>query len=201
MVQFRVRVEYSATGVRRRAGAKVHRKDASTLLRLVTKYIRPGTTIISDSCRAYRQIAVLSQVYVHQLNFVDPATRAHTQKIECHWQKFKTLAKRKYVTLEDENMELEVNIPECARRFTVADFTLDQVCLALVHGENVRKVVTPSERREVFNDAHVGLLAGHFGSKKLLAMLSMRVFWETMSSDVTKWIRECRSWAITTGKQ
>ncbi|EYB81257.1 hypothetical protein Y032_0388g496 [Ancylostoma ceylanicum] len=79
----------------------VRRRDAATLLRLIVKYIRPGTTIISDCWRAYNRIASLPQGFRHltvnhQVNFVDPSTGAHTQNIECHWQKFKNLAKRKY---------------------------------------------------------------------------------------------------------
>ncbi|VDL81224.1 unnamed protein product [Nippostrongylus brasiliensis] len=79
----------------------VRRRDARTLLKLITKYIRPGTTIISDSWRAYNGISSLPQGYLHltvnhRMNFVDLNSGAHTQNIECHWQKFKALAKRKY---------------------------------------------------------------------------------------------------------
>ncbi|KHJ87184.1 hypothetical protein OESDEN_13046 [Oesophagostomum dentatum] len=47
------------------------------------------------------RIAALPQGYTHltvnhQVNFVDPGSGAHTQNIECHWQKFKNMAKRKY---------------------------------------------------------------------------------------------------------
>ncbi|EPB75044.1 hypothetical protein ANCCEY_05864 [Ancylostoma ceylanicum] len=79
----------------------VRRRDARTLLRLIVKYIRPGTTIISDCWRAYNRISTLPHGFTqltvnHQLHFVDPRSGAHTQNIECHWQKFKSLAKRKY---------------------------------------------------------------------------------------------------------
>ncbi|VDO23368.1 unnamed protein product [Haemonchus placei] len=43
----------------------VRRRDAPTLLRLIGKYIRPGTTIISDCWRAYSQIAALPNAYRH----------------------------------------------------------------------------------------------------------------------------------------
>ncbi|KAK5982324.1 hypothetical protein GCK32_022827 [Trichostrongylus colubriformis] len=79
----------------------VRRRDAPTPLCLVTKYIRPGTTIISDSWRAYSQTAALPFGYRHlvvnhQLNFVDPRTGAHTQHVESLWQKYKEVAKRRY---------------------------------------------------------------------------------------------------------
>ncbi|VDL81734.1 unnamed protein product [Nippostrongylus brasiliensis] len=68
---------------------------------MITKYIRPGTIIVSDSWRAYSNIAILPQGYTdltvnHQVNLVDPSSGAHTQNIECHWQKFKAMNKRKY---------------------------------------------------------------------------------------------------------
>ncbi|PIO56247.1 hypothetical protein TELCIR_22354 [Teladorsagia circumcincta] len=79
----------------------VRRRDASTLLRLIMKYIRPGTTILSDCWRAYSQIAALPNAYRHlqvnhQLNFVDPQSGAHTQNVESLWQKYKNMSKRRY---------------------------------------------------------------------------------------------------------
>uniref|UniRef100_A0A0N4WFM2 DDE_Tnp_IS1595 domain-containing protein n=1 Tax=Haemonchus placei TaxID=6290 RepID=A0A0N4WFM2_HAEPC len=70
----------------------VRRRNAPTLLRLIGKFIRPGTTIISDCWRAYSQIAALPNAYRHlqvnhQLNFVDPQTGAHTQNVGSLWQK------------------------------------------------------------------------------------------------------------------
>ncbi|VDK67022.1 unnamed protein product [Cylicostephanus goldi] len=78
----------------------VRRRDARTLLRLITKYIRPGTTILSDCWQAYNRITALPQLYTHltvnhQVNFVNPQTGAHTQNIESHWQRFKRMAKQK----------------------------------------------------------------------------------------------------------
>ncbi|VDK57537.1 unnamed protein product [Cylicostephanus goldi] len=78
----------------------VRRRDARTLLRLIVRYIRPGTTIISDCWQAYNRISALPQGYRHltvnhQLNFVDPTTGAHTQNIESHWQRYKRLVKQK----------------------------------------------------------------------------------------------------------
>ncbi|RCN41593.1 hypothetical protein ANCCAN_12461 [Ancylostoma caninum] len=66
----------------------VRRRDARTLLRLIVKYIRPGTTMISDCWRAYSRISTLPQGFTHltvnhQLNFIDPRSGAHTQNIDC----------------------------------------------------------------------------------------------------------------------
>ncbi|VDO24210.1 unnamed protein product, partial [Heligmosomoides polygyrus] len=83
--------------------------------------------------------------------------------------------------------------PERKFEAVVADFLMDHGYLVLVQNDSVRRVVPPSKRRGVFDEAHAGLLAGHFGPKKLLRQLSRRVFWETMSRDVTKWAQECRS--------
>lgn len=79
----------------------VKKRDARTLLRLITKYIQPGTTIVSDCWRAYTRLPTLPQAYIHltvnhSINFVCPRTGANTQTIECHWQKFKMMAKTKY---------------------------------------------------------------------------------------------------------
>ena len=79
----------------------VKRRDASTLLRLVAKYIRPGTTVISDCWRAYNSVSALPQAYRHltvnhRFNFVNPLNGAHTQNVESLWQKLKSEAKRCY---------------------------------------------------------------------------------------------------------
>jgi transposase-like protein len=72
----------------------VRRRDAATLLSLISQYIRPGTTIVTDSWRAYRRIALLPHGFRHLMvnhgiHFVDPITRAHTQNIENRWKGWK----------------------------------------------------------------------------------------------------------------
>lgn len=64
-------------------------RSSATLLGIIQNRILPGTTIISDCWRAYDCLA--SQGYQHlrvnhSINFVDPATGAHTQNIERHWR-------------------------------------------------------------------------------------------------------------------
>ncbi|KAK6054060.1 hypothetical protein COOONC_08434 [Cooperia oncophora] len=73
----------------------------STLTSIILKFIRPGTTIMSDSWRAYSQLSRLPAGYRHltvnhMLHFVDPLTGAHTQNIESLWQKFKMIPKKKF---------------------------------------------------------------------------------------------------------
>lgn len=74
----------------------------------------------------------------------------------------------------------------------MADFIMDQGFLTLLDGATSRRVVPPSRRRAAFEYVHSGLLAGHFGPKKVMRQLSKTLFWEMMSRDITKWSKECR---------
>ena len=71
----------------------VERRDAATLLPIIEKVVRPGTTIHSDQWRAYGQIAenrdYNHRTVNHTLHFVDPKTGVHTQNIESYWAKHK----------------------------------------------------------------------------------------------------------------
>jgi transposase-like protein len=65
-------------------------KDRTTdpLMAVVRDWIKPGTTVISDSWGAYRGLG--SQGYTHltvndSIQFVDPTTGAHTNTIESTW--------------------------------------------------------------------------------------------------------------------
>ena len=58
---------------------------------IITTYIRPGSTIMTDMWPAYKGVANLPQGYRHQTvnhseHFVDPETGAHTQSIESTWR-------------------------------------------------------------------------------------------------------------------
>jgi transposase-like protein len=75
-------------------------RSAATLMPLITQYIRPGTTIMSDQWRAYNGIAAAAgmgythETVNHSLNFVDPNTGANTQRIERTWKSAKERNKR-----------------------------------------------------------------------------------------------------------
>ncbi|WKX95085.1 hypothetical protein Q1695_011943 [Nippostrongylus brasiliensis] len=79
----------------------VRRRDAQTLERIICRHILPGTTIASDSWRAYNNLTRLLMLYSHlivnhRINFVNPTTGAHTQNIESCWQKLKMMSKIRY---------------------------------------------------------------------------------------------------------
>ena len=86
----------------------VPNRTAFTLLPIILRTIAPGSMIHSDMWAAYRRIRFLHgnagqafgvmrvrrlynhQTVNHRRNFVDPATGAHTQHIECFWNNVKS---------------------------------------------------------------------------------------------------------------
>ena len=70
-----------------------------SLLPIIARTVRPGTTIWSDEWRAYSRVGHLPGVTSHgvvnhSLNFVEPVTGVHTQAIESYWNRVKTNFKR-----------------------------------------------------------------------------------------------------------
>ena len=67
----------------------VDRRDSATLIPIIYRYVRPGSTIISDEWKAYtclRDSPQFQHLTVnHSINFVDPVTFAHTNTIEGMW--------------------------------------------------------------------------------------------------------------------
>jgi len=65
-------------------------RTAETLLGIIRQWILPGTTIISDGWASYSGLDNLDdyihQVVIHDQNFVDPITGAHTNTIEGRWK-------------------------------------------------------------------------------------------------------------------
>ena len=77
----------------------VPRRDAATLLPIIQRHVRPGTTIWSDEWAAYRRVQQLPFVSTHatvnhSLEFVNPVTGVHTQHVESYWNQVKTKFKR-----------------------------------------------------------------------------------------------------------
>ena len=90
-----------ADGVQEIRMFHVLRRDEATLRPIIQRHIAPGTRIVSDSWAAYRYIApwqgfkYIHLTVNHDQNFVNPATGAHTQRIECNWGHVKTELLRK----------------------------------------------------------------------------------------------------------
>jgi len=68
----------------------VWNRSTATLLRIIRKRIRPGTTIMSDRWASYRVLGQMTQfehlTVNHSINFVDPDTGTHTNNIERTWR-------------------------------------------------------------------------------------------------------------------
>lgn len=84
----------------------VNARNKETLYPIITEWVRPGTTIITDSWRAYDGLDKIGFVHLkvnHSRNFVDPETGAHTNTIESIWQavkrSFPTSGRRKHYYL------------------------------------------------------------------------------------------------------
>ena len=73
-------------------------RKASTLIPIIEKVVKPGSTIHSDQWVAYRQLNqhpnYTYQAVNHSKNFVDPDSGVHTQAIESYWAKAKLELKK-----------------------------------------------------------------------------------------------------------
>lgn len=83
----------------------VENRSSNTLLGVIQKWIKPGSTVVSDCWRAYdcleqkgyRHAMVIINTHKynnininnHKYNFVDPASGAHTQNIERVWREIR----------------------------------------------------------------------------------------------------------------
>ena len=75
----------------------VLRRNRATLLPIIRRWIKPGTTIISDFWGAYNCLQYQGFQHLrvnHQYNFVDPDTGAHTNTIEGTWSHAKRILPR-----------------------------------------------------------------------------------------------------------
>ncbi|EYC34832.1 hypothetical protein Y032_1367g3848, partial [Ancylostoma ceylanicum] len=104
--------------------------------------------------------------------------------------------------IETKKLDREVHLPHCRKRMKVVDFVLDEGDLKILKEDGTAvRVVPKSKRKEVFQEAHKGTLAGHFAVKKLLRLLKNRVFWEGMDKDVARWHKECRECFLANPRQ
>ena len=75
----------------------VPQRDAATLLPILQRYVRPGTTVVSDMWAAYNTINNLGYQHLtvnHRIQFVNPATGATTNHVESMWCRAKQRNKR-----------------------------------------------------------------------------------------------------------
>jgi len=83
----------------------VAQRDKDTLLPIIRTHILPGTHVMSDMWKAYDCLKDEGYSHLtvnHSLNFVDPDTGAHTQRIENTWWG----VKRSTVCLEQEHPKI-----------------------------------------------------------------------------------------------
>lgn len=67
----------------------VDKRNRFTLIPIIKRWIRPGTTIISDFWKAYNCLKYEKYQHLkvnHKLNFKDPITGANTNRIESSWR-------------------------------------------------------------------------------------------------------------------
>lgn len=63
-------------------------RSEATLIAVIKRRILPGTIILSDMWKGYANLdqeGFCHMTVNHSINFVDPETLAHTQRIECEW--------------------------------------------------------------------------------------------------------------------
>ena len=80
-------------------------RKAETLLPIIQKYVKPGSTIFSDQWAAYRDLQRLGyQHYTvnHSQNFVDPVTGTCTNAIEAYWSRVKRNIRLHWLSRRDQ---------------------------------------------------------------------------------------------------
>lgn len=94
----------------------VRRRNAATLLPIIQRKVSPGTIVCTDQWAAYNRIqsdlGLNHQTVNHSMNFVDPATGAHTQQAESNWNAAKEKLKKMKGTTNREFLL------ECLQEFT-----------------------------------------------------------------------------------
>ena len=80
----------------------VENRNAVTISRILTRFIRPGSMVVTDCWRAYSRaisdtnLNIIHRTVNHSLNFVDPEdSNIHTQNIEGIWSRSKYFLRKK----------------------------------------------------------------------------------------------------------
>ncbi|EYC05399.1 hypothetical protein Y032_0082g1560 [Ancylostoma ceylanicum] len=103
--------------------------------------------------------------------------------------------------IEEGKENVEVRLPREPKKFRIADFCIYDGDLRLfLEDGSMTKVVPKSKRRELFDEAHAGSLAGHFNARKLARQLKRIVYWEGMQQDISKWCKECKNCFLANSK-
>ena len=89
----------------------VENRERETLFPLIREWCHEGSIIVSDAWPAYchiregvihshiqEQLGFEHRIVVHEHNFVDPDSGAHTNNVEAYWQRCKRRFKRMYGT-------------------------------------------------------------------------------------------------------
>ena len=117
-------------------------RTADTLMTIIRDCIEPGTTVISDSWAAYRDLGAQGYTHHtgnHSIQFVNPKTGAHTNTIESTWRSIKVFLGQ-YNRGEDYEFHLAhymfaarckaQRVPQCLQFLhLVANINWSQCCL------------------------------------------------------------------------
>ena len=80
-------------------------RRAETLIPIIQKFVRPGSTVFSDQWAAYRQLNQLGYHHAtvnHSQNFIDPTTGTCTNAIEAYWSRAKRHVRLHWLSRRDQ---------------------------------------------------------------------------------------------------
>ena len=89
-----------------------NRRNEATLLPIIQQFVLPGSTIITDGWKAYINLGQHGYVHMdvnHSEDFVNPATGAHTNRIEGTWTDAKYKAFRRGGRKTEESLKNDLS--------------------------------------------------------------------------------------------